>query len=118
MSFWLYFQHSQISARHVQAQVNTRYLISVIHLERMLLLRRRLILTLFRAEASSMSVEPSSGKPEAEMHAKPASKEEHPQQGQQQLKKEKKAAKAPAASSAPATSGDGLFYRAQLQVRD
>ena len=64
----------------------------------------------------STPAHPASSGPKAEVHVEPAGTKEVPQQGQQQPKKEKKAAKTPAASSVPATSGDGLFYRAQLQV--
>ena len=63
----------------------------------------------------SAPAHPASSGPKAEVHVDACNKE-LPQQGQQQPKKEKKAAKTPAASSVPATSGDGLFYRAQLQV--
>ena len=39
------------------------------------------------------------------------------QQQQKQPKKDKKTLKESSAAAVPATSGDGLFYRAQLQVQ-
>ena len=39
------------------------------------------------------------------------------QQQQNQLKKDKKISKESSVAAVPATSGDGLFYRAQLQVQ-
>ena len=64
----------------------------------------------------SAPANPASSVPKATVLAEPAFNKEAPQQGQQQPKKEKKAPKASAGASVPATSGDGLFYRAQLQV--
>ena len=60
------------------------------------------------------SVQPSSSAPMAGEHVEPGMQSS--QQQQKQPRKDKKTPKESSVAAVPATSGDGLFYRAQLQV--
>ena len=64
----------------------------------------------------SITAQPAPTRPAVEVSTEPAVDEAQEQKQPQQPKKEKKAPKAPAPNAVPAASGEGLFYRAQLQV--